>query len=477
MGKLAKVAKTSATKKKKQRHKTLPIPSSITYIAGYPQKLFIYQLEASRYWWVRYFSVGKTIRKTTKTEKKAEAIAFAKQFFFDVGQKVVHGLPIAQTNFVTCAAAMLKAEDAKRERGELTKITYDNLQYRLDKLVLPHFQAKDVATIDYFALDGYLSVLSHHKPQFSISTITAYMGLVRKVLVYAARRGFIKAVPEFPHVAKEDIARGWFNTKEYHRLWGAATRYLGKTVEQRRWKNEKDEYEYQFILSTAPAKKKNGDLLRNIEMTEDMRRLIVFMANSYIRPTDIKFMQHKHVDVVRNEHTYLRLRIPTTKKHNKPIITMPKAVEVYETLKAYHTEKGQAADEDYVFLPQYKSRDYALKQLQRQFEVITWDTRLGKGADGEERTLYSLRHTCIMYRLLYGDSINTLLLARNARTGPDMIDRFYAKPLTGEMNVGILQSRRRKRKIYDGEDEVIQPSNDLGQKTNPQTPTDKRAEK
>jgi hypothetical protein len=103
-------------------------------------------------------------------------------------------------------------------------------------------------------------------------------------------------------------------------------------------------------------------------------------------------------------------------------------------------------------LPQYKdNRDYALKQLQRQFEIVMQDTGLGLGSDGEERTLYSLRHTAIMYRLLFGDGINTLALARNARTSVEMIDRFYAKPLTGEMNIAMLQSRRRGRKIYDGD--------------------------
>jgi hypothetical protein len=56
-----------------------------------------------------------------------------------------------------------------------------------------------------------------------------------------------------------------------------------------------------------------------------------------------------------------------------------------------------------------------------------------------------------MYRLLFGESINTLVLARNARTSVEMIDRFYAKPLSGEMNIDMLQSRRRKRKIYDGD--------------------------
>ena len=55
--------------------------------------------------------------------------------------------------------------------------------------------------------------------------------------------------------------------------------------------------------------------------------------------------------------------------------------------------------------------------------------KLGQGAAGEECTLYSLRHTAIMYRLWFGGCINTLLLARNALTSVEMIDRFYVKPL------------------------------------------------
>ena len=74
-----------------------------------------------------------------------------------------------------------------------------------------------------------------------------------------------------------------------------------------------------------------------------------------------------------------------------------------------------------------------------------------KVSGGEERTLYSLRHTAIMFRLLYGDGINTLAMARNARTSVEMINRFYAKPLSGEMNIEMLQSKRRKRNIVDGE--------------------------
>jgi len=61
----------------------------------------------------------------------------------------------------------------------------------------------------------------------------------------------------------------------------------------------------------------------------------------------------------------------------------------------------------------------------------------------EPRTLYSLRHSSIMFRLMFGRSVDTLTLATNARTSPEMIDRFYAAPLQGEMNDGELQSKHR----------------------------------
>ncbi len=61
---------------------------------------------------------------------------------------------------------------------------------------------------------------------------------------------------------------------------------------------------------------------------------------------------------------------------------------------------------------------------------------------GRLRTLYCLRHTSIMFRLLHGQGIDMLTLARNARTSVQMIERFYASALDGEMNVAMLQSRR-----------------------------------
>ena len=82
--------------------------------------------------------------------------------------------------------------------------------------------------------------------------------------------------------------------------------------------------------------------------------------------------------------------------------------------------------------------------MRRQFERILDKAGLKIAPGGEPRTLYSLRHTAIMFRLTEGDNIDLLTLARNARTSVAMIERFYAKPLSGEMNVDNIQSERVK---------------------------------
>ena len=46
---------------------------------------------------------------------------------------------------------------------------------------------------------------------------------------------------------------------------------------------------------------------------------------------------------------------------------------------------------------------------------------------------------------MYGDGMDVVTLAHNARTSPEMINRFYAAQLEGEDNIAMLQSRRRRK--------------------------------
>jgi len=66
--------------------------------------------------------------------------------------------------------------------------------------------------------------------------------------------------------------------------------------------------------------------------------------------------------------------------------------------------------------------------LGRQFRELRARSMLEEKT-GKNITLYSLRHTAIMLRLIIG-RVDSLALARNARTSQQMVDKFYASHLT-----------------------------------------------
>ena len=435
---------TSASAKK--RHKTVPIPESISYVPGYPKKLTLYRLEASPYWWVRYFAKRKIIRRSTKTTNKTEALDFARTFFNEIALRLANNQPLGQTSrFKTCAEMLLTNMAAKVKRNEITEDTYKNARYRVLKGVVPYFGDKELADIHYAELEAYVNDLSHQEPPLSLSTIKGYLQLVHQVMTVAAKHRLIPSIPHFPTVSAPDNPRGYFTVDEYRRMRHRARALVGKRFDVRKLTDEEgQELPTSYFELGASFE---GRRIRIVTITRELYELIVFMVNSYIRPTDIKTMQHKHVEIVRNEHHYLRLRLPTTKKHADPIVTQTTAISAYERLIAHNKAQGWKTDpDDYVFFPNYENRANALKVLQRQFDVLMSDLNYGKGPRGEDRTIYSLRHTCIMYRLMYGKGIDHLTLARNARTSPDMIDRFYGSQLSAEHNIALLQSRRTSEK-------------------------------
>jgi integrase len=223
--------------------------------------------------------------------------------------------------------------------------------------------------------------------------------------------------------------RGSFTAGEYRRLVRAARQQAGVQIP---------------ITTTARSRRAQNSVDRYAVVDHDLQLLIRFMVNSFVRPSDIKNLQHKHVTVVRGKHTYLRLNLPESKKHSAPIVTLQPAVTVYQRLLARSTALGVAQDDDYVFLPAIRDRAKALEFLGWQFKFVQQVAAVGGNkANDKTRTLYSLRHTAITFRLLYGNRVDLLTLARNARTSVEMIERFYASDLSAEMNIDLLHGTRR----------------------------------
>jgi integrase len=417
---MAKVPKSLT--KTPVRHRTMPIAGSLQKISGFGT-LTIYKMEASPFWYVRYYEDGKIIRRSLKVADKKVAIAAAKKLFVDIKHHQMNKLPFTKTSgFEVCARGLLKENAARAARGELSEQKQQLDAARLRSDLMPHFGKYEIADINYAIISDYLNKLSTPARPLSINTLKIHLSHIKTILRYAQRVGVLNALPAFPTLKTIDTPRPWFNSAEYTKLHRTCDANIGK------------------VFKKAGTK---GEQRRNITITQELYDLILFMTNSFIRPTDIKVLQHKHIAVIRGEQTYLRLTHPPTKSHGSPVVTMPEAVEIYDRLLERQRQEGFGEPGDYLFQPEHhENRDYALRTITRQFDQLLTIANLKKTASGESRTLYSLRHTCIMFRLTKGDNVALLTLARSARTSTEMIDRFYAKHLHAEMNIQQLQSMR-----------------------------------
>jgi hypothetical protein len=110
-------------------------------------------------------------------------------------------------------------------------------------------------------------------------------------------------------------------------------------------------------------------------------------------------------------------------------------VTVYERLKTLHKKLGYGKPQDFIFLPELTERDYAFQCLRLQFNAALTKANLKKDSSGKRRTLYSLRHSAIMFRLLNAGKLDYATFSNNCRTSIPMLERFYLSHLKAEMNM------------------------------------------
>lgn len=346
-----------------------------------------------------------------------------------VMQQAAHSEP----TFRQVADKLIGLEAQRVDRGDYSVESLNIMRNRLRLHILPLLGELPISRVDVDAVGQLMTRLTEAKS--SSTTISQYLVIVRKVLNIANERGWVRELPVLPKVNISNKPRASFSVSEYRRILRTAKRLI------------RDQVEAPHIKQGDGTRDRFWITARYRTLPPDMYWVLVFMVNSFVRPSDIKVMQHGHVDVVKTQHSYLRLNLPTTKKHDKPIVTLQPAVRVYEALKQAADRAGHGGHGDHVFLPYVTNREHALALFNFWLKWILREAKLPLTDNhGQVRTLYCLRHTAITFRLLYGQGIDMLTLARNARTSVDMIENFYASTLSGEMNVGMLQSRRSQKK-------------------------------
>jgi hypothetical protein len=288
---------------------------------------------------------------------------------------------------------------------------------RLKAYVTPFFGKTKVADVDARKLRDFRVWLAERplKP----SSINPIMSFVSMVMRRAEEDGYLRFRPTAPRSKHKDSPRPAFTRDEYNRL----LRFLQKAE------------------AGNPTVKVRGH-----DLDWQIRSMTTFMVNAFLRPGDLFVLQNKHVQIKTAEDgtRYLRLDFPSSKGHDDPVISMPAAVPIYERALQRQKVAGYGKPDDYLYLPERKNRGTAKEVVRRLFNEALRLCKLKVNAKGEEHTMYSLRHTAIMFRLTNSENLDTLTLARNCRTSVEMIDRFYASSLRAEMNLDKLHSFKRE---------------------------------
>lgn len=443
------------------------IPGSMETIPKMPEKLVIFKVECSRYWWSRVYMYDRYIVKSTKTEIRKEAQAFAKQLYDDALQN--KGIsPSSKTKTRLFSGLALSLLDYEKTMAK--KSLYQNDKGKIENFLIPHFGEKLISDIEYSDLSKMMEELT--KKDLSPATKKQYLTLVSKIFKHAIQGNVIKFIPPFPKLTerlKTKEKRDYLTNGEYTRLNNAVIRL-----------------------------EKAGAMVRGLPITEELKWLNKFMINAFLRPTDIKVLKHKHIqhksetDENGRKVEWLVLNHPATKTTAHPVQAMPKIVPAYEKLiefrKKEHDRKMSKAKaitgkdkygvdkrkkaldalkgspylkpDDYVFFPEYENRATMMGNWGKLFREVLKESKL-KELTGKNIQLYSLRHTAIMFRLIRSN-VDSLILAKNARTSQGVIEQFYGAHLTTDLSRRQLHSYlpTLKKKKVAVEEEIIDSEDD-----------------
>jgi site-specific recombinase XerD len=390
--------KSTPTKSSATKNRLTPIKETMQTIKGYPSTLIIYKTNASKYFWVRFYYNNKYRTKTTKSTSPKDAKEFAIQFY----KETLISAAVSNTHDKRKSFELVSSQFFQSTERNSNSKTYRTDYNRYKQHLLPEFKQQDIDTITNAQIHQFVEHL--HKEKLSPATIKHHIVVLRKIMKFAIANDLMKNLPVFPRITgrlKTQEKRDYLTNKEYDLLVKTCEELIDKKIS-----------------------------VRGAPLTLEMKFLIQFMVNSFIRPSDLRVIQHKDIlKRTKDRVSWLELNHCATKTNAHPIQAMPASVHIYRRLLQYkQSSKQPIAPDDYVFLPEYKNRDTAMEIIGRLFKQVVKESAIQEKT-GKNITLYSLRHTAIMFRLIMG-KVDTLALARNARTSQNMIDRFYAAHLT-----------------------------------------------
>ncbi|MDB9700198.1 hypothetical protein OAB24_00245 [Gammaproteobacteria bacterium] len=354
----------------------------------------LYRRKDTKNWWGRLWINGKHYKKSLQTEDRNDAERKLFEWKSELYTDVDSPLGDAGNSFSAHAKRLINKEKQLPPRPSgIEQWTDTNRILRRTNGLLDFFGNKDVSKVTVQDIENFFEQLPLNNKTLTTSYLNKHKNLLKRILDSANRTDIV--YPKFR--GKKSEPRGYFNLKEYKSLLDGLKKLNGVT----------------YINH-------NGS---EYQITEEMRHFVIFMVGSMLRPTvsEVYSLRFADIEVKELKDTnYLEFAI---NRKNRPMIvqTLPTSYYAYEDIVE---RRPKHAPEDYLFAPQYKNRRTAMRYMSNMFAQALRELNMNKGKLGEDRTLYSLRHTSLIFNLSQ-PNVDLLDIARRADTSMKMIQDYY----------------------------------------------------
>lgn len=387
-------------------------PAHHTLMGG---RLHVYKRPGSRYWQCSAHLAGKNHRTSLREESIARAKDLAEDWY--LGLKLRHKageLKVGRT--FADAAKQFEREYGVITLGQRNQKYVDGHWARLRNHILPFLGSLSLAAVTPGKVQEYRAhrLMPPEKPAAETdarvepwkpparSTLHQEIVVIRQVLKTAQRHGWLAAVPDLspPYKTSGKVEhRAWFSPREYRQLY-MATRSRAEKPLNERWRRR----------------------------CEDLHDFVLFMANTGLRPDEAMRLEYRDVAVTREQSQTILVIDVRGKRGVGFCKSTGGAVRPFLRLK----KRARPQPTDLIFPISFRE----------VFNAVLAECNLKFDRNGRRRTIYSLRHSYICFRLSEGADVYQI--AKNCRTSVEMIQTHYAVHIKNTLDAAAINVRRRR---------------------------------
>lgn len=321
-------------------------PNAKKQIKHLRRGLSIYKTGRSPFWHTRVHdsATKRYVVRSTKESNRLDAAEVAEEIVADLQSKQNTAHAVTKDRSFEYYARLLSDMTRVQKKGSRNKYAFSDeykILYREWDGAVSYFGKNDVGKLNSGMVRDYLTFLDSRRDKpLATSTKAKQCRMIRRVLMHALEDGVIDIIPTMLKQRTRDAPWVSFSDREYRHL-----------------------------LEISRKCANQGDKVRGVDVTREHYKLIVFVVHTFLRPTETELFGIRYCDIeVKDDPKHLLMTL-TGKTGYRTSASLEAAVDI---LAKQPEINPNAADTEFVFMPEYQNRTTAVNTYGTILNFVLW---------------------------------------------------------------------------------------------------------